>query len=76
MIDQRVLTDMNLILLQDGRNRNDHCKILGVALEIISQRQNCSVVIPNHHHFGGLIENLGVGFSHIETAERVQVGTG
>ena len=72
MVDQRLVSDMDLLLLQDSRNRNHDRKLPGVAPEVIGHRQHRAVAVPDQHDLRRSVEQLRVGARDIEAAEGSQ----
>ena len=49
MVDERLVSYVDLSALEDGRHRNDDRELLRIALEVIRHRQNGSVLVAHEH---------------------------
>ena len=70
MIQQRLVADMDLILLKDHRHRDDDRELLGITLEVVRHRQHSLIVLAYEDDLRSLVEQLRVSLRDVETAER------
>ena len=69
VIDQRLVADVDLLLLEEGRHRNDDGELLEVALEVVGHRQDGAVAVADQGDLRGAVKELGVRLGHVEPAE-------
>jgi hypothetical protein len=69
VLDEGAVGDPDLPFLEDRGHGHHDGEFLGVALEVVGHGEDGLVLVTDKHHLRGLIEQLGVGFGHIETAE-------
>ena len=74
MVEQRLLTDVNLILLQNRRHRNDDRELLRIALEVVGHRQHRAVLVTNEDDLRRLVVKLGISLGDVEAAESQDSG--
>src|SRR5882672_4865852 len=70
MIQQRLVADMDLILLQHGWHRDDYRELLRIPLEVVRHRQHRLIVLAHQDDLRGFVEQLRVSLRDVETAER------
>ena len=69
MFQQGRIAHMDLLLLQNSRDRHHQRELLHLALEVIRHRDHGLVVVPRDGHLGGLVEQFRIGLTNIEPAE-------
>src|SRR5262249_54715346 len=69
MIDNLLVADMDLILFDQCRNRNNYCKLFWIALEVVDHVDHGLIVLPGQNDLRRLVEDLRVGFRYVEAAK-------
>ena len=69
MIQQGLLTHVNLFSGQKSRHGNDHGKFLGVAFEIAGHGEDRAVLVAYDDHLRSLVEEPDVPLRNIEAAK-------
>ena len=69
MVDQRLVGDVDLLALEEGRYRNDDRELLMLAAEVVGHGQDRAVTVAHQDHLGCLVEKPGVGLGDVEAAE-------
>jgi len=73
MVQQRLVADVDLILLKDRRHRDDDRELLGITLEVVRHREHSLVVLSHQDDLRGLVEQLRISLRDVETAEREEI---
>ena len=69
MLHERLVADVDLILLQHCRHGHDDRELLRISAEVVRHRQDGAVSVANEHDLRRLVEQLGVSFGYVETAK-------
>src|SRR5215831_17014035 len=69
MIDNLLVADMDLILFDQCRNRNNYRILFWISLEVVDHGDDRLIVLPSQNDLRGLVEDLRVGFRDVEAAK-------
>jgi hypothetical protein len=69
MLNDGTVADVDLFTFDSGRHGNHDSEILNLALEVIRHGNDGPVIVTDENHLGRAIEEAGIGFGNVETAE-------
>ena len=69
VVEQGLLGDMDLLLLQEGRDRDDDGELLRIAFEVVRHGEDRAVAVASQYYLRGLVEQAGVRLGDVEAAE-------
>ena len=72
MIDERPLSDVDLITRDEGRDGNHDGELFRIALEVVGHRQHGAIAVAHENDLGCLVEDRRVGTGDIEATERAE----
>ena len=69
VIDQGLVSNVDLPALDEGGYRDDHRELLWVAPKIVGHGDDGFVIVSDQDHLRGFVEELRVGLGHVESAK-------
>jgi hypothetical protein len=69
VLDERFVTDVDLLSLEERGHGNHDRKLLQVALEVVDHRHHRPIAVTNEDDLRGLVEEFRVGLGDVEAAE-------